>query len=51
MHEYSQNTLTEAAHHPLFIAEGFTGDACVGIASRNFERLFNHNDSILRCIS
>jgi hypothetical protein len=42
--------MPEAAHHPLFIAESFTGNACVGIASRNFERLFNNNDSILRCI-
>src|SRR5262245_45800523 len=42
--------MPEAAHHPLFVAESFTGNACVGIASRNFEKLFNNNDSILRCI-
>ena len=42
--------MPEAAHHPLFIAENFAGDGCVGIAARNFERLFNNNDVILRCI-
>ena len=42
--------MPEAAHHPLFIAENFAGNACVGIASRNFEKLFNNNDSILRCL-
>jgi hypothetical protein len=40
----------KAVHHPLFIAENFAGNACVGIASRNFEKLFNNNDSILRCL-
>jgi len=42
--------MPEAAHHPLFIAENFQGNACVAIASRNFERLFNNNDPILRCL-
>jgi hypothetical protein len=42
--------MPEAAHHPLFIAENFEGNGCVGIASRNFERLFNNNDAILRCL-
>jgi hypothetical protein len=42
--------MPEAAHHPLFIAENFAGNACVGIAARNFEKLFNNNDSILRCL-
>jgi hypothetical protein len=42
--------MPEAAHHPLFIAENFGGDGCVGIASRNFEKLFNNNDPILRCL-
>jgi len=42
--------MPEAAYHPLFIAENFAGNACVGIASRNFEKLFNNNDSILRCL-
>jgi len=42
--------MPEAAHHPLFIAENFEGNACVGIASRNFEKLFNNNDVILRCL-
>ena len=31
-------------HHPLFIAENFAGNACVGIASRNYEKLFKNND-------
>jgi hypothetical protein len=42
--------MPEAAHHPLFIAENFEGNGCVGIAARNFERLFNNNDPILRCL-
>jgi hypothetical protein len=42
--------MPEAAHHPLFIAENFEGTASVGIAARNFERLFNNNDPILRCL-
>lgn len=42
--------MPEAAHHPLFIAENFQGNASVGIAARNFERLFNNNDPILRCL-
>jgi len=43
-------TMPEAAHHPLFIAESFQGNASVGIAARNFEKLFNNNDPILRCL-
>lgn len=42
--------MPQAAHHPLFIAENFTGTACAGIASRNFKKLFNNNDAILRCL-
>ena len=42
--------MPEAAHHPLFIAENFEGNGCVAIAARNFERLFNNNDPILRCL-
>ncbi len=42
--------MPEAAHHPLFIAENFQGNGSVGIASRNFEKLFNNNDVILRCL-
>ena len=42
--------MPEAAHHPLFIAENFDGNASVGIAARNFEKLFNNNDPILRCL-
>jgi len=42
--------MPEAAHHPLFIAESFDGKASVGIAARNFEKLFNNNDPILRCL-
>ncbi|MEW5979365.1 MAG: hypothetical protein AB1898_26520 [Acidobacteriota bacterium] len=42
--------MPEAAHHPLIIAESFSGDASVGIASRDFEKLSNNNDSILRCL-
>ena len=37
-------------HHPLFIAENFEGKGCVAIAARNFEKLFNNNDPILRCL-
>jgi hypothetical protein len=40
----------KATHHPLFIAENFAGNACVGVASRDYEKLFNNNDSILRCL-
>jgi len=40
----------EAAHHPLFIAENFAGDGSVGIAAKDFEKLFNNNDPILRCL-
>ena len=43
-------TMPEAAYHPLFIAENFQGNGSVGIAARNFEKLFNNNDPILRCI-
>jgi hypothetical protein len=43
-------TMPEAAFHPLFIAENFQGNASVGIAARNFEKLFNNNDPILRCL-
>lgn len=42
--------MPEAAHHPLLIAESFDGKASVGIAARNFEKLFNNNDPILRCL-
>ena len=42
--------MPESAHHSLFIAENFQSTASVGIASRNFYKLFNNNDSILRCI-
>ena len=42
--------LPEAAHHPLFIAENFQGNGSVGIAACNFEKLFNNNDPILRCL-
>ena len=42
--------MPEAAHHPLIIAENFEGNACVGIASRDFEKLSNNNDYILRCL-
>jgi hypothetical protein len=42
--------MPEAAHHPLFIADNFAGDGSVGIAARDFEKLFNNNDPILRCL-
>ena len=42
--------MPEAAHHPLFIAENFEGNGCVAIAAHNFEKLFNNNDPILRCL-
>ncbi len=42
--------MAEAAHHPLVIAENFGATASVGIASANYERVFNNNDPILRCI-
>ena len=42
--------MPQAAHHPLFVAEAFGGKASVGVASRDFQRLFNNNDYILRCL-
>ena len=42
--------MPEAAHHSTLIAENFAGDGCVAIASRNLWKLFNNNDSILRCL-
>lgn len=42
--------LLEEAHHPLIITEAFGGAGAVGIGQRDFKRLFNNNDSILRCI-
>ena len=42
--------MPEAAHHALMVAENFAGDGCVAIASRNFWKLFNNNDCILRCL-
>jgi len=43
-------TMPEAACHPLIVAERFDGKASVGIASRNFRKVFNNNDCILRCL-
>jgi hypothetical protein len=43
-------TMPEQACHPLMIAESFRSDGSVGIACRDFHRLFNNNDSELRCI-
>src|SRR5262249_38751006 len=43
-------TMPEPADHPLFIAESFGATASVGIANRNFMKLFNNNDYILRCL-
>ncbi len=42
--------MPQAAHSALLIAENFAGNGCVAIASRNLEKLFNNNDSILRCL-
>jgi hypothetical protein len=42
--------MPQGAGSPLIIAESFDGTASVGIACRNFNRLFNNNDPILRCI-
>ena len=42
--------MPEAATGPLFVAERFGAAGSVGIASRRFRKLFNNNDSILRCI-
>ena len=42
--------MPETAHHSLLIAEDFDGRRCVGIGSRQFEKLFNNNDPILRCL-
>ena len=42
--------MPQAACHPLIVAERFGGSGSVGIACRNFERVFNNNDCILRCI-
>jgi hypothetical protein len=42
--------MPEAACHPLFVAERFDGRASVAIACRNFKKLFNNNDCILRCL-
>jgi hypothetical protein len=43
-------TMPEAACHPLIVGERFDGKASVGIACKNFRKLFNNNDCILRCI-
>jgi hypothetical protein len=42
--------MPEAACHPLFVAERFDGRASVAIACKNFKKLFNNNDCILRCL-
>lgn len=42
--------MPEAACHPLLIAENFEGNGSVGIASRDFRKLFNNNDTVLRCL-
>ena len=48
--DFPSAIMPQAASHPLIIAENFRGDSSVGIACRTFDRLFNNNDSILRCI-
>lgn len=42
--------MPEQASHSLIISENFQSTASVGIANRNFRRLFNNNDCILRCL-
>ena len=42
--------MPQAACHPLMIAERFGTNGSVGIACRSFERVFNNNDCILRCV-
>ena len=47
---FSVAIMPETACCPLFIAENFNSTGSVGIACRNFYKLFNNNDPILRCI-
>ena len=42
--------MPEQACHPLLIAEMFGGRGSVGIACKDYRKLFNNNDSILRCL-
>ncbi|MBN1674584.1 MAG: hypothetical protein JXR37_26290 [Kiritimatiellae bacterium] len=42
--------MPEAAHHPLIVAESFSGAASVGIATPDLHSLFNNNEPILRCL-
>lgn len=42
--------MPQASCHPLFIAESFDAAASVGVADRNYDGLFNNNDSVLRCL-
>jgi hypothetical protein len=42
--------MPEQASHPLMIAEMFGGRGSVGIACKDCRKLFNNNDSILRCL-
>jgi len=48
--DFPSATMPEQACHPLMIAEMFGGKGSVGIACKNYRKLFNNNDSILRCI-
>lgn len=48
--DFPQATMPEQACHPLMIAEMFGGKGSVGIACDDYRKLFNNNDSILRCL-
>lgn len=47
---FPQAIMPEVACHPLFIAESFDGKASVGVAVHGYQKLFNNNDVILRCL-
>jgi hypothetical protein len=42
--------MPEQASHPLMVAEMFGGAGSAGIACKDCRKLFNNNDSILRCL-
>lgn len=47
---FPQALMPQAATHPLLIAESYDHRATVGIAARSFQKLFNNNDPVLRCL-
>ena len=49
-HEWPSAIMPEEACHPLIICESFDRKASVGTAVCDFEKLFNNNDTALRCI-